>query len=69
MGLKAHATPRNENTIENFEQIGIRISYDCVLELESILIQNVCEQFSKKILLYSLKNLEKELPQLELNTI
>ena len=38
MGLKAHATPRNENMIENFEQLSIRISYDCVLELESILI-------------------------------
>ena len=35
-------------TNKNFEQLGISISYDHILEAESILIRNVCEQFRKK---------------------
>ena len=45
MGLKTHTTATNKNMIENFEKLGKNISYDRVLEIESILIQNVCEQF------------------------
>ena len=33
--------------IENFEQLGINISYDRVLQLESLPTRNLCEQFKK----------------------
>ena len=33
--------------IENFEQLDINISHDRVLQLESLLTRNLCEQFKK----------------------
>ena len=34
--------------IENFEQLDINIAYDPVLQLESLLTRNLCEQFKKE---------------------
>ena len=47
IGLNIHATARDKKMIENFKQFGISISYDRVLQLESLLTRNLCEQFKK----------------------
>ena len=47
VGVNIHATARNKKTIENYEQLGIRITYDLVLQAEHLLKRNLCEQFKE----------------------
>ena len=47
VGVNIHATARNKKTIENYAQLGIRITYDLVLQLEYFLKRNLGEQFKE----------------------
>ena len=47
IGLNIHKAARDKKMIKNFEQLGISISYDRILQLESLLTRSLCEQFKK----------------------
>ena len=61
VGLNIHATARDKKVIENFKQFGISITYDLVLQLESLLRRNYVKSVRK--ILYVLHKFGKGLLQ------
>ena len=45
IGLNLHTQTRSKKLIDNLEKLGLSVSYDRILQLESLLAKNVCEQF------------------------
>ena len=45
IGLSIHSQTRQSNLISNLHDLGISISYDCVLEIENEAAYAVCEQY------------------------